>query len=126
MNRKDYIDALCAHLVDSFLVGVVKGDLLAISALEKNLCKVERDGMHLAVTFNLAKLFDALWWHASLHKILLPAESGWDKDFQCFCRQIMNPWPDDAIKALGYKLELVKKGRGYVSYEYRLSPLVYS
>lgn len=75
----------------------------------------------LPIEFELGKLFDAIWLWGKQSGVDLPVVTDYQKDFEEFCRQLMEPWPMEAFVRAGLKIHHTHSSNMKVRHRYEIS-----
>lgn len=109
--------------MDEFLKGMLPSiavrDIQAIECLEK--AHIENASAGLPIEFKLGRIFDAAWIWCVSRKIGLPNNSEWDKDFDEFCKQLMEPWPIEAFNNAGLRVRHTHTSNRNACHRYEIS-----
>lgn len=112
---------LLEHFTTDFLRGLAIRDPRIIHSLHQAQSPVVDPAIPPKLEFKLAMLFEALCLSSHEYGVSIDVRD-WDSAFRKFCSLLMNPWPDSAISAAGYRIELSHRGNSLANTSYRLIP----
>ena len=122
MHRSKAIAVLVNHLLTRTIPSLAVREQSIIDVLNAKNCLVTVGAADLTVRFTPGTLFDALWSFASEELGFQGESSNWTDDVKELAAQLMNPWPDKELLAMGAEVKLEKPGkwRQVHLYEYKL------
>lgn len=120
MDRKNYIEQLVTFLVERMLPSMAVRDGKAVKCFVKAHIAISENPL-IPVEFELYKFFDAVVFWGQASGIEVPVNMDYQKYFNEFCKQIMNPWPIEAFERVSLKIKLTHKSNAKTRYKYQIS-----
>ncbi len=77
----------------------------------------------IPVEFELGKFFDAVVCWGQTSEIEIPGDMDYQKYFNEFCMQLMEPWPIEAFEKVSLKIKLTHKSNAKIRYKYEMALL---
>ena len=115
-DRSNYISLIINSLKNEMLSAISNEDPKVIECLESAHINVSG----FPIELELEKLFEAAWLWASKSGVLLPTNSDFKKDFNMFCNQLMEPWPDNAFEQAKLKIQRTHKSNSLSRQRYKI------